>query len=489
MLVRRATDGTAGRRCRLAVALPLLVLVACGRGDHRDVHPGGAASPAVVVPAAVPPSPAALAIRVAEQTPLHRLDDDTPMATIPAGSWRPFFPGKDDPERVEVGAFTLDVTPVTVAAYRRFLARNPAFRKGAIPSQLADAGYLGSWRGPLDPGDEGLDAPIREVSWFAARAYCAAVGKRLPTQAQWERAAGASETSADGRDDPTHNAKILAWYGKPASERPRRVGTLPANHFGVRDLHGLQWEWVRDFARAMVTGESRADSSLDRGLFCGAGASGSADPRDYAAFMRFAMRSSLGASDTTRSLGFRCARDPGAATEAPTALIAEAAEGSVYALGDLFTDHRSQPVRLGAFGGKPVVATLIFTRCQWACPRLLADLQAIEKAAGDPAEKGYHFVLVSMDDVRDTPEVLGDFAREKGIDRPGWTLLHAPAATVEVYAALLGIRYKRTPSGDFSHSNRIVVLDDEGRVVHRQDGLGGGPEEATAALRRLGGKP
>lgn len=479
-MTRRAAIGG------LIAALLLVSLATCGRDAPRGMRPGGAAPPAEAAP---PSTRAEDPSEAAAPVAMLPVEDDTAMVTIPAGGWRPFFPGKDDPERVAVGAFELDVTPVTVAAYRRFVARNAAWRKGAVPPQLADAGYLGSWRGPLDPGDEAADAPVREVSWFAARAYCAAAGKRLPTQAEWERAAGASETAADGRDDPAHNAKILAWYGKPASERPRRVGTLPPNHFGVRDLHGLQWEWVRDFARAMVTGESRADSSLDRGLFCGAGATGSADPRDYAAFMRFAMRSSLGGADTTRSLGFRCARDPDAATESPTALMAEAAEGSIYALGDAFTDHRGQQVRLGGFGGQPVVATLIFTRCQWACPRLLADLQAIEKAAGDPAASGYAFVLVSMDDARDTPEVLGAFAREKGIDRPGWTLLHAPAATVEVYAALLGIRYKRTPSGDFSHSNRIVVLDDEGRVAHRQDGLGGGPEEAAAALRRLGGKP
>ena len=71
---------------------------------------------------------------------------------------------------------------------------------------------------------------------------------------------------------------------------------------------GLVWEWVDDFNTAMVTGESRADTGLERDLFCGAGAAGAKDSSDYAAFMRSALRSSLQANNTTTSLGFRCAQ-------------------------------------------------------------------------------------------------------------------------------------------------------------------------------------
>jgi formylglycine-generating enzyme required for sulfatase activity len=67
------------------------------------------------------------------------------------------------------------------------------------------------------------------------------------------------------------------------------------------------WEWVENFNTALVTGESRGDTGLERSLFCGAGSIGSANPADYASFMRFAYRSSLKAVYTTKSLGFRCA--------------------------------------------------------------------------------------------------------------------------------------------------------------------------------------
>ena len=80
------------------------------------------------------------------------------------------------------------------------------------------------------------------------------------------------------------------------------------NVYGVVGLHGLVWEWTLDFNSALVTGESRADASLDRSRYCGSGAAGAGDFEDYAAFMRYAFRSSLEARYTVPNLGFRGVR-------------------------------------------------------------------------------------------------------------------------------------------------------------------------------------
>ena len=74
-------------------------------------------------------------------------------------------------------------------------------------------------------------------------------------------------------------------------------------------MHGLVWEWTRDFNNALITGASRSDSGVERNLFCGGGAVGSSDFTDYGAFMRFAFRGSLRGDYAVSSLGFRCARD------------------------------------------------------------------------------------------------------------------------------------------------------------------------------------
>jgi sulfatase modifying factor 1 len=73
-------------------------------------------------------------------------------------------------------------------------------------------------------------------------------------------------------------------------------------------MHGLIWEWVDDFNSSFVTGESREDSSFNKDMFCGAGSLSSTDKENYAAYMRFAFRSSLKGKNAVWNLGFRCVK-------------------------------------------------------------------------------------------------------------------------------------------------------------------------------------
>ncbi|MBS0663824.1 MAG: formylglycine-generating enzyme family protein [Verrucomicrobia bacterium] len=232
------------------------------------------------------------------------------MVTIPAGSYVPLQRSEKDAPTVPVAAFLLDERPVTNAEFVAFVTAVPKWRRSQVSPLFADSSYLGQWVGDLDPGPGAPpDSPVVQVSWFAARAYAHWVGKRLPTTAEWELAASAGYTRPDGRNDDELNRDLYAWLARPVPAVLPAAGRGRPDYHGVRDLHGLVWEWVEDFNSAMVTGESRADSGLDRNLFCGAGAVGAKDTTDYAAFMRGALRSSLNAKNTTTSLGFRCARD------------------------------------------------------------------------------------------------------------------------------------------------------------------------------------
>jgi sulfatase modifying factor 1 len=232
------------------------------------------------------------------------------MIPIPAGAYVPLFRTTKDPAKVAVASFLLDECPVTNAAYLDFVTANPKWRRSQVSRLFADSSYLVQWAGDLTPGvNAPADAPVVHVSWFAARAYARWVGKRLPATAEWELAAAAGYTRADGKNDEQLNRDVYAWLARPVPDVPAGVATTKENFYGARGLLGLVWEWVDDFNTAMVTGESRADSGLDRDLFCGAGSVGAKDLSDYAAFMRLALRSSLKANNTTSSLGFRCARD------------------------------------------------------------------------------------------------------------------------------------------------------------------------------------
>jgi formylglycine-generating enzyme required for sulfatase activity len=225
------------------------------------------------------------------------------MAPVGPGTHRPLYPATPEvaAKGVPVAAFRLDRTPVTNGDFLAFVKKHPKWRRDRVARLFADSSYLAHWAGPETPGVD-PKAPVTRVSWFAAKAYCAAQGKRLPTEDEWELAAAASETAADGRADPAWTQKILDWYARPNEARP--VGQGPANFWGVHDLHGHVWEWVYDFNAAMVANDRDASAR-----FCGAAAVSAQDKNDYASFMRLAFRSSLRADYTTANLGFRCAAD------------------------------------------------------------------------------------------------------------------------------------------------------------------------------------
>ncbi|MBK0392580.1 formylglycine-generating enzyme family protein [Ramlibacter algicola] len=209
---------------------------------------------------------------------------------------------------VDVAPFAMRTTPVTVGEFSSFVQAHPEWMRGQAPSVFVDRRYLLQWATPAAAGpalERGV--PVTEVSWFAARAFCESEGARLPTWIEWEYAAAADATRTDARADPAWRRAILSWYEKPGGTALAAVGGAP-NAYGLRDLHGLVWEWVDDFNALFIAGDSRTQGDPDKLKFCGAGALNIIDRDSYAVLMRIALLSSLNAADTTATLGFRCVK-------------------------------------------------------------------------------------------------------------------------------------------------------------------------------------
>ncbi len=244
-------------------------------------------------------------------SPVGADSGDGGFAAVRGGEFKPFYAPSPETTTVTVPPFLLARDPVTNGDFLKFVGSHPKWRRDRVSRLFADSRYLEHWSTPTSLGNTvHLDQPVTRVSWFAAKAYCKDHGARLPTEMEWEFAARASERSPRGSDDPAWTQRILNWYSQPSGAKLGRVGRSKPNYWGVRDLHGLIWEWVLDFNGTLVSGDSRETSQTDKATFCGAGALKASDATDYASFMRAAFRSSLNASYTTKNLGFRCAKDP-----------------------------------------------------------------------------------------------------------------------------------------------------------------------------------
>lgn len=280
-LWRAAQEPSGGRATKIAIVVVALIAVGLAVRSWRVSAP----PPAPTVVSRPPPTPMAIPegamVRVAGATIRLGSDDGEP----------------DEKPRTEVAVatFTMEMTEVTVAAYQKCVT--------AGRCTPPDTGMYCNWQ-----KDGRASHPVNCIDWAQASAYCAFVGKRLPSEEEWELAArGQDDRRFPWKAGPP--ADRLCWNGEGNDRgRGQRQGTCPvasyptgASPFGVQDMAGNVWEWT---SSAYCPYDRRACDS-ERRIIRG-GSWSNLDP----AYVRAADRAKEAQKSRPDNVGVRCASSP-----------------------------------------------------------------------------------------------------------------------------------------------------------------------------------
>lgn len=225
---------------------------------------------------------------------------------VPGGAFRSAIRYETEGDRLRVASFSLMARPVSNGEFALFLQRRPQWRRDRLPAIFSGPGYLSHWEAHDAPGAASdPQAPVVQVSWYAADAYCRDQQARLPTFLEWEYVAAADATRFDARGDARWQMRLLD------DGTPRAMDAAPgarANAYGLHGIHGPVWEWSEDSASLLAGTDRRSGDDGDRLRYCGASSLAFSDRSQYAVLKRFVLMSGLQPADSLRSLGFRCAR-------------------------------------------------------------------------------------------------------------------------------------------------------------------------------------
>jgi protein SCO1/2 len=146
-------------------------------------------------------------------------------------------------------------------------------------------------------------------------------------------------------------------------------------------------------------------------------------------------------------------------------------ENSIYQLESQWITQSGEKFSIESLKGNPVVLTMFYASCTYACPILISDMKRIEASIDADELKNYKFVLISIDPDKDNPEILSEVVKRHNLDTKRWTLLTGSKDNVMELAALIGFKFKKDEKEGYSHSNLITFLNDEGEIIHQQVGL------------------
>lgn len=154
------------------------------------------------------------------------------------------------------------------------------------------------------------------------------------------------------------------------------------------------------------------------------------------------------------------------------------AKATLYDLPITFTTDTGKKVTLNHWKGRPLVVTMAFTTCQFACPRMMESLKKLQKAF-DEKKRDADFLIISLDPESDTVKTLTKYRANQNLTFKNWTFLTGKESNTRQISMVLGIRYNKNPeSGSISHDNKILLINTKGEIEKELLGLNINPQDA-----------
>ncbi len=178
---------------------------------------------------------------------------------------------------------------------------------------------------------------------------------------------------------------------------------------------------------------------------------------------------------------------PASAGDLPAAAITRSQGAIGQTLPDdlALTSADGRRILFGAFRGRPLVVSLVYTGCADVCPLVIENLAAASKAADAAFGRGgFNILTVGFDAKRDTPERMRSFARAHHAGGDNWLFAAADAATIDRLTAAVGFDFAAS-AGGFDHPAQVTVVDQQGRVYSQIYGGSFSPPALVEPLKSL----
>jgi protein SCO1/2 len=149
------------------------------------------------------------------------------------------------------------------------------------------------------------------------------------------------------------------------------------------------------------------------------------------------------------------------------------------------TDQAGRPVALSDLRGRTLLLDFIFTNCPGPCPIQTALHAQVLAALAPETRARVHFVSISLDPARDTPEALRAYAERHGADLAHWSFLTGEDAAVDEVLSRYGVGRRPGPDGQIEHLVVTFLIDADGNLVKRYMGLEHPVEQIAGDLAKL----